>query len=86
MLQSSDWSQTQEQKKNWHVLSKKNEKKTKTKNHVQAADNVSGFQTDLKNIKVQPARLELENNDRNQRTFKSWQAKLFTSNKLQAQL
>lgn len=86
MLQSSDWSQTQEQKKNWHVLSKKNEKKPQTKNHVQAADNVSGFQTDLKNIKVQPARLELENNDRNQRTFKSWQAKLFTSNKLQAQL
>lgn len=49
---------------------------------MQAADNVSGFQTDLKNIKVQPARLELENIDRNQRTFKSWQAKLFTSNKL----
>lgn len=71
-----------EEKLSCVIKKKRKEKNPKQKNHVQAADNVSGFQTDLEDVKVQPARLELENNDRNQRTFKSWQAKLFTSNEL----
>lgn len=55
-------------------------KPTKKQHLVQTADNVSRFQKN--NLKVQPACPEPENNDRNQQTFKFWQAKLFTSNKL----